>query len=113
MAIVSANKTRNYASFYPLISDAPVSDFDVVKAMTFFRETANTFTQSIVIVKELLIEDDTRTGRYKPDLPRLRELQAVLQRTGKTMNVYQLDMPDGVSNAFRSELEVTIQKVDC
>lgn len=37
MAIVSANKTRNYASFYPLISDAPVSDFDVVKAMTFFQ----------------------------------------------------------------------------
>ncbi len=31
MAIVSANKTRNYASFYPLISDAPVSDFDAVK----------------------------------------------------------------------------------
>lgn len=113
MAIVSANKTRNYASFYPLISDAPVSDFDVVKAMTFFRETANTFTQSIVIVKELLIEDTARTGRYKPDLPRLRELQADLQTASKTLNVYQLDMPDGVSSAFRSELEVTIQKVEC
>ncbi len=113
MAIVSANKTRNYASFYPLISDAPVSDFDVVKAMMFFRETANTFRQSIVIVKELLLEDTARTGRYKPDLPRLHELQADLQATGKTLNVYQLDMPDGVSNAFRNEIEVTIQKVDC
>ncbi|MBO0933294.1 AAA family ATPase [Fibrella aquatilis] len=113
MAIVSANKTRNYASFYPLISDAPVSDFDVVKAMTFFRETANTFRQSIVIVKELLVEDTTRIGRYKPDLVRLHELRTDLQAADKTLNVYQLDMPDGVSNAFRNELEVTIQKVNC
>lgn len=111
MAIVSANKTRNYASFYPLISDAPVSDFDVVKAMTFFNETANTFTQSIVIVKELLLEDPDRVGRYKPDYERLRELKESMQRTGKALNVYQLDMPDGVSNTHRSELEVTIQKI--
>lgn len=113
MAIVSANKTRNYASFYPLISDAPVSDFDVVKAMTFFQETANTFKQSIVIVKELLVEDDARPGRYKPDYERLRELDAALKTTGKTLNLYQLDMPDGVSNTHRSELEITIQKVNC
>ena len=113
MAIVSANKTRNYASFYPLISDAPVSDFDVVKVMTFFKETANTFRQSIVIVKELLVEDTDRIGRYKPDLARLRELQTDLQAAGKTLNVYQLDMPDGVSNTFRTEIEVTIQKVNC
>ncbi len=113
MAIVSANKTRNYASFYPLISDAPVSDFDVVKAMTFFKETANTFRQSIVIVKELLVADTDRVGRYKPDLTRLRELQTDLMAAGKTLNVYQLDMPDGVSNSFRSEIEVSIQKVDC
>lgn len=32
---------------------------------------------------------------------------------GRALNVYQLDMPDGVSNAFRSEIEITIQKVDC
>lgn len=113
MAIVSANKTRNYASLYPLISDAPVSDFDVVKAMTFFKETANTFRQSIVIVKELLVEDATRIGRYKPDLARLRELQTDLITAGKMLNVYQLDMPDGVSNFFRNEIEVTIQKVNC
>ncbi len=113
MAIVSANKTRNYASFYPLISDAPVSDFDVVKAMTFFQETANTFRQSIVIVKELLVEDDARPGRYKPDYERLRELDAALKTTGKTLNLYQLDMPDGLSNTHRSELEITIQKVNC
>lgn len=113
MAIVSANKTRNYAQFYPLISDAPVSDFDVVKAMTFFKETANTFRQSIVIVKELLVEDPARIGRYKPDLARLHELQTELKAADKTLNVYQLDMPDGVSNSFRNEIEVTIQKVDC
>lgn len=113
MAIVSANKTRNYASFYPLISDAPVSDFDVVKAMTFFREAANTFRQSIVIVKELLIEDDNRPGRYKPDLDRLRELNAAVGEAGQSLNVYQLDMPDGVSNTYRSELEIKIQRVTC
>ena len=113
MAIVSANKTRNYAQFYPLISDAPVSDFDVVKAMTFFKETANTFRQSIVIVKELLVEDPARIGRFKPDLARLHELQTDLQAAGKTLNVYQLDMPDGVSNSFRTEIEVIIQKVRC
>lgn len=113
MAIVSANKTRNYASFYPLISDAPVSDFDVVKAMTFFKETANTFRQSIVIVKELLVEDTDRIGRYKPDLARLHELQTDLQAAGKALNVYQLDIPDGISNTFRTEIEVIIQKVNC
>ena len=113
MAIVSANKTRNYAQFYPLISDAPVSDFDVVKAMTFFKETANTFNQSIIIVKELLVEDNDRPGRYKPDLDRLRELSAAISETGKSLNVYQLDMPDGITNAYRSELEITIQKIDC
>lgn len=113
MAIVSANKTRNYAAFYPLISDAPVSDFDVVKAMTFFNETANTFRQSIVIVKELLLEDNARPGRYKPDFERLGELNAALSQTGKTLNVYQLDMLDGVTNAYRSELAITIQKVAC
>ena len=113
MAIVSANKTRNYASFYPLISDAPVSDFDVVKAMTFFKETANTFKQSIVLVKELLVEDNDRPGRYKPDLAQLQELSAAIGETGKVLNVYQLDMPDGVTNAYRSELEITIQKVYC
>lgn len=111
MAIVSANKTRNYASYYPLISDAPVSDFDVVKTMTFFKETANTFTQSIVIVKELLVEDDNRDGRYKPDIDRLLELKEQLVQTNKELNVYQLDMPDGVANSFRNEIEVIIQKI--
>ena len=113
MAIVSANKTRNYASFYPLISDAPVSDFDMVKTMTFFTETANTFRQSIVIVKELLVDDPDRAGRYKPDFTQLHELQTTLAATGKALNVYQLDMPDGVSNSFRKQIEVRIQKVDC
>ena len=113
MAIVSANKTRNYAQFYPLISDAPVSDFDVVKTLTFFRETANTFNQSIVIVKEMLLDDPNRAGRYKPDFARLGELKANLTAAGQTLTVYQLDMPDGVSNDFRSEIDISIQKIDC
>ncbi len=113
MAIVSANKTRNYASFYPLISDAPVSDFDAEKIPAFFKETANTFKQSIIIMKEWLIKDPQRVNRYKPDLDRLRELSEAISETGKSLNVYQLDMPDDVINAYRSELEITIQKIDC
>ena len=113
MAIVSANKTRNYAAFYPLISDAPVSDFDVVKTLTFFQETARTFRQSIVIVKELLVEDPDREGRYKPDYDRLRELQAMVMAAGKPLTVFQLDMPDGVSTTHRSEIEVRIKQINC
>ncbi|XWW48018.1 AAA family ATPase [Fibrella sp. USSR17] len=113
MAIISANKTSNYAGLYPLISDAPVSDFDEVKAMAFFRETARTFVQSIVIVKELLVEDDSREDRYQPNFERLRELQADIQADGKNLTVYQLDLPDGISNSFRAELEVSIQKIAC
>ena len=74
MAIVSANKIRNYTSFYPLITDAPISDFDTVKSMTFLREVANTFNQSIVIIKEVLVEDPIRKDRYKPDLLPIKEL---------------------------------------
>jgi DNA sulfur modification protein DndD len=113
LAIVSANKTRNDAAFYPLIADAPVSDFDVVKATTFFKETANTFRQSIVIVKEYLLEDPARPNRYKPDSARLGDLKTDLEAAGKTLTVYQLDMPDGVSNLFRAELEISIQNVNC
>ena len=113
LAIVSANKTRNDAAFYPLIADAPVSDFDVVKTTAFFTETANTFRQSIVIVKELLVDDAVRPNRYQPDLARIRDLKTALQTAGKTLTVYQLDMPDGVSNRFRAELEIRIQKIDC
>ena len=113
MAIVSANKTRNYAAFYPLISDAPVSDFDVVKTLTFFQETARTFRQSIVIVKELLVEDPDREGRYMPDYDRLRELQATVTAAGKALTVFQLDMPEGVSTIHRSEIEVRIQNIIC
>ena len=113
LAIVSANKTRNDAAFYPLIADAPVSDFDVVKAPAFFKETANTFRQSIVIVKEYLLEDPARPGRYKPDPARLGDLKTDLAAAGKTLTMYQLDMPDGVSNLFRAELEISIQKINC
>ncbi|GAB3761560.1 hypothetical protein [Spirosoma pomorum] len=109
MAVVSANKMRDYPSLYPLISDAPVSDFDVVKIRTFFIETASTFKQSIVIMKELLVKDDERSGRYKPDSKQLQELRNEIEALNRPLKVYQLDMPDGVTNKFRSELEVSIK----
>lgn len=111
MAIVSANKTHDYAQFYPLISDAPVSDFDAVKAMTFFNETANTFRQSIVIVKDLLVEDAARPNRYRPNFDHLQHLHTALKKRDKTLNVYQLDIPDGTSTENRNELEISIRKI--
>lgn len=111
LATVSTNKQRNEASRYPLISDAPVSDFDIAKTKAFLKETANTFSQSIIIMKELLVEDPKRKDRYSPDVDRLRELKDEL--ADKNLNVYQLDMKDDATNKFRNELEVQIKKVDC
>lgn len=46
---------------------------------------------------------------YKPDYEQLHKLNAAVKTTEKTMNLYQLDMLDIVSNTHRSELEVVIQ----
>ncbi|WP_216726310.1 hypothetical protein [Hymenobacter siberiensis] len=88
-----------------------MSDFDIAKTKAFLKETANTFSQSIIIMKELLVEDPKRKDRYFPDEDRLRELKDELM--DKKLNVYQLDMKDDATNKFRNELEVQIKKVDC
>jgi DNA sulfur modification protein DndD len=111
MAIVSANTNRNYVNFYPLISDAPASDFDVVKTKTFLLETAQTFKQSIIIMKETLVEDDAREMRYKPDMEKIYEIKHALTDLNVPMKVYQIDMPDGVSNKHRNEISIDIKPI--
>ncbi len=68
-------------------------------------------------MQTLLDRFDKKTPHYpnhaRTLIDRLRDLQTGLQSAGKTLTVYQLDMPDGVSNAHRAELEIRIQKVNC
>lgn len=112
MAVVSANKNRGYNNHYPLIADAPVSDFDTVKTPSFLKEAANTFGQSIIIIKEMLEQDPNRKGRYTPDYEVLRHLEQDVNKIGKAMKVFQLDMPDGISNEQRNEIEVKIKTIN-
>jgi hypothetical protein len=65
LAIMSANQIRGYNNRYPLIADAPISDFDLLKAKSFLLETANTFIQSVVIIKDFLVKDTYRINRFK------------------------------------------------
>ena len=111
MAVMSANRNRDYNTFYPLIADAPVSDFDDVKTATFLKETANTFGQSIVIVKEMLEKDPNRVSRYMPHYTRLRALENDITTIGKSVHVFQLDIPDGISKNNRNEIEIKISKI--
>ncbi|WOK05072.1 hypothetical protein RT717_18480 [Imperialibacter roseus] len=112
MAIVSANKQRNYANSYPLIADAPTSDFDDVKMKYFLKEASHTFSQAIIITKEMLIDDQTRSKRYKPSMSRLKELKDDLRDIEKELTVYQIDLPDGVSSENKSQIEVEIKTVE-
>jgi len=108
MAIVTANKDRGYSEKYPLISDAPISDFDAVKAKSFLVEVAKTFNQSIIIVKDYLKKDNERSNRYMIDSERLLELKDMLCENGKTLNIIQLDLPDGISIVDRGKLQIQI-----
>jgi DNA sulfur modification protein DndD len=112
MAIITANHNRGYADRYPLIADAPISDFDAKKAKSFLIEASNTFSQSIIIVMDYLIDDTTRTNRYSPDSKRLKDLRDSLQQEGKSINVIQLDLPTGVVSTNRKELSINIKPVD-
>jgi DNA sulfur modification protein DndD len=111
MAIVTANQNRGLARNYPLISDAPMSDFDAVKARDFLAETARTFRQSIVIAKEFLDADPAHPGRYIVDPTKLAQVKEDTEAAGKTLNVYQLVVPPGQSAQSRKSLSVQITRV--
>ena len=111
MAIITSNHNRGYADKYPLISDAPISDFDEKKSKSFLVEAARTFGQSIVMVMDFLVDDDQRLDRYKPDMIRLLDLSKAITENGNNLTVQQLDLPDGFSSSNREELNIDIRKV--
>lgn len=111
MAIMSANKNKSYTRLYPLISDAPASDFDTVKTAAFLQEVSNTFNQSIIIMKEMLVKDVSRENRYSPDYDALRTLRDEVEMLGKKMTVLQLDLPDGISTTQRNQIEVYVKSI--
>lgn len=111
LAIMSANKTRGYNNRYPLIADAPISDFDPLKKKSFLIETANTFNQSLVIIYDFLNGDSERTNRFKPDIDELKELRIAIEEYEKKLTVHYLDIPDGISTKNRGELSVNIKPV--
>ncbi|MFN2458806.1 MAG: hypothetical protein ABR502_11450, partial [Chitinophagaceae bacterium] len=112
LAIMSANHDRGYNNRYPLIADAPISDFDPLKKKSFLIETAKTFNQSIVIVYDFLESDSERTNRFKPEIEKIKELQKEIEKSGKKFTVHHLDIPDGISTTNRNELSVKIKPVN-
>ncbi|MBK8489224.1 MAG: hypothetical protein WAT52_05975 [Chitinophagales bacterium] len=112
LAIMSANLDRGYNNRYPLIADAPISDFDPLKKKSFLIEIAKTFNQSIVIVYDFLEGDSERTNRFKPEIEKIKELQKEIEKSGKKFTVHHLDIPDGISTTNRSELSIKIKPVN-
>ena len=111
MAIVSANKQRNYSHSYPLITDAPTSDFDEVKMKFFLKEVSNTFKQAIIITKEMLTDDEKRINRYKPDAEKLADLKKDLDEINSKIKLYQIDLPDGVSHENKNQIQINVKPV--
>ena len=112
LAIMSANESRGYNNRYPLIADAPISDFDPLKKKSFLIETANTFNQSIIIIYDFLDSDIERVNRFKPDVEEIKVLQKAIEKNGKKLTVYYLDIPDSISTTNRGELSVKIKPVN-
>lgn len=112
LAIMSTNHDRGYNNRYPLIADAPISDFDPLKKKSFLIETAKTFHQSIVIIYDFLESDSERTNRFKPDIEKIKELQNEIEKNEKKFTVHHLDIPDGISTTNRKELSVKIKPVN-
>jgi DNA sulfur modification protein DndD len=110
-AILSANKEYGFNKRYPLIADAPNSAFDAKKKKLLLRQIGTTFEQSIVMMFEYLTNDPERANRYKVDKSGIRELTDTLEGEGVPMNIYMLDIPDGVNSRDINELTVQIKKI--
>jgi DNA sulfur modification protein DndD len=111
MAIISA-KDRN-AEFYPLIADAPVSDFDEVKTIALLNEIGNTFTQSIILFKDLLKENKNPNSQqdiYIVDDEALNDLRQRLPKD-KPIVIHQLFAYNNSDVDNRAGTYTKIQKV--
>lgn len=112
LAIMSTNKRREFNKRYPLIADAPISDFDPVKKKSFLVELCKTFEQSVVIVYDFLSPDPIRSNRYRPNEEELKALKTEIEKSNKQMTVHFLDIPDGISTKDRVELSVQIKPIN-
>jgi len=110
-AILSANKEYGFNKRYPLIADAPNSAFDAKKKKLLLRQIGTTFEQSIVMMFEYLTNDPERANHYKIDQFGIQELAETLKAEGVSMNVYMLDIPDGVNSRDINDLSVQIKKI--
>jgi DNA sulfur modification protein DndD len=109
LGIMSANRNRDYTNKYPLISDAPVSDFDSEKTPSFFVEAATTFSQSIFFVKDYLaVENDGRIVVQESELKKLRNRMPDDVR----INVYKLQAESTGDLLDVKNLSVKIDRYD-
>jgi DNA sulfur modification protein DndD len=84
LAIISTKEENT--DYYPLITDAPVSDFDVLKVPALLNEIGQTFKQSVVILKDLLRRQNNDYVIDNDLIDSLRELP------GFNVNIYKLEI---------------------
>lgn len=61
---ISSIASKRYSDSFPVIFDAPISDFDNAKSKEFFELARNTFGQSIVLIKNYIVEEVPNSKRY-------------------------------------------------
>lgn len=61
---ISAIASKRYSDSFPVIFDAPISDFDNAKSKEFFELARNTFGQSIVLIKNYIVEESPNSKKY-------------------------------------------------
>ncbi len=115
LAVISAKEQVRATELYPLITDAPVSDFDIAKTKAFLCEVGNTFAQSIIIFKEFLSQNNQAQKpqeAYSIDDKALEDLRNILNPL-VPINVYRLVVMNDTSNDVndRANIYTKIQKV--
>jgi DNA sulfur modification protein DndD len=105
LAIISTKEQRT--EHYPLIADAPVSDFDELKTSALLCEIGSTFKQSIIIFKEFLKKSESG---YIINNEAITELRKTLQ-IEKPIYVYELKVFNEGDVNNREQTYTQIQKV--
>lgn len=94
MAVISVN-TSKYN--YPLLADAPVSEFGDGFIRSFFEESGRVFPQSIILAKELYDGDDDQ---------KLSDLGKMLLKEDYVKKVYVNQLPKGAE-----QIEMTTKPI--
>jgi DNA repair exonuclease SbcCD ATPase subunit len=105
MAISSLNNDLN--NRYPTISDAATSNFDDMKMLNYYVQTANAFNQSIVITKDFINQDNGKGWYFNQEqFDNLKE--NLNQNLG---NVYLLKIPEEVDINKEEQILVKKEKI--